>query len=100
MLEQFELFELGKEREIDEYMWYSCRLPIWDRALCLNVIQILKIWMWIHVRNLGINGIGQSCKKSKCWLLTGYRFKCDLNFGKMNADSSLRGRKWKKKSKC
>ena len=42
---------------------------------------------------VGINGNCQSCKKSKCWLLTlnNFLFKCDLNFKKINADSYSRG---------
>ena len=41
-----------------------------------------------------IDGNGQSCKKLKCWLLTlksqiltDFIIKCDLNFGKLNANS-------------
>ena len=37
-MELIKLFELGKKRETDKYMWYNRRLSIKDRVLCLNLI--------------------------------------------------------------
>ena len=37
MLEQFELFELHRERETNEYMWYSHRLNSFKFKCDLNI---------------------------------------------------------------
>ena len=48
--------------------------------------------MWSHTRKLENDENSQSCKKSQWCLLTlKNKFKCDLNFEKMNADSCLEG---------
>ena len=86
------MFELGEERETDKYSDIDVGLLIRNRALCFTYYKYECGFI------LRSSELVKNSKKSKCWLLTlksqtltGLIFKCDLNFGKMNADSCSGG---------
>ena len=60
------IVRISKWEKNDKVYDITIDYHIGDRALCLNVIWISRIWIWIHIRKLENDTNGQSCIKSKC----------------------------------